>query len=97
MAFLADPTSDTYPETFDALSNADRMRILEFLKQSPSTIPEIEKLIQKSQASVSHHLRILETCGLIMIQKKGRSNFYSLEEERLAQMFTLYQNWKNKL
>ncbi|UYP48486.1 Regulator of RpoS [Candidatus Lokiarchaeum ossiferum] len=93
--FLSDRNAENYPECFDALSNTDRMKVLEFLRKSPSTIPEIENLIEKSQASVSHHLRILETCGLIMIQKKGRSNYYSLENERLTKMFSFYQHWKN--
>lgn len=93
--FLSDGEAEDYPDCFDALSNCDRMKVLEFLQKNPSTIPEIENLIQKSQASVSHHLRILETCGLIMIQKKGRSNYYSLEKERLTKMFSFYQQWKN--
>ena len=97
LSFLSDPDASTYSDCFDALSNVDRMRVLEFLNKNSSTIPEIEELIQKSQASVSHHLRILETCGLIMIQKKGRSNFYSLEKECLKNMFSFYQRWKNSL
>ncbi len=78
---------------FEALSNTDRLAILNLLITHPSNIPELEALINKSQASVSHHLKLLEVTGLISVRKKGRNNDYLVEKQKLDKILYYYEQW----
>ncbi|HEY0087742.1 MAG TPA: ArsR family transcriptional regulator [Candidatus Lokiarchaeia archaeon] len=52
-----------------ALENEEILKINEILNEKSAC--EIECALVKSQSSISHHLKILETAGLIKGWKKG--------------------------
>jgi len=69
---------------FSILGNKDRLLILKVLKErGEQCVCELELLLDKSQPSISHHLRNLERIGLIRGWKKGKFTYYDLEKETL--------------
>ena len=64
-----------------ALENEEHLKIIEILKEKSAY--EIEYALDKSQSSISHHLRILETAGLIKGWKKGKFTYYGIEKDQL--------------
>jgi len=65
-----------------ALGDATRLKIFEYI--SASSTPEvcvcdIVDYVQKSQATVSHHLKILRDANLIIGEKRGTWVWYQVE------------------
>lgn len=62
----------------NALGNKERLTILTALKDKERCVCELEAILDKSQPSISHHLRELEKVGLIRGWKKGKYTYYTL-------------------
>ena len=54
-------------------------RMFNALKEKDRCVCELEVILNKSQPSISHHLRILEGAGLIRGWKKGKFTYYGIE------------------
>jgi len=65
-------------ETFKALSDPTRRKILDLLKESDLTAGEISDHFDMSKPSISQHLKILKTADLVQDVKKGQFVVYSL-------------------
>jgi len=63
---------------FYALGNKERLKIITVLKENDHCVCELEAILDKSQPSISHHLRILESVGLIRSFKKGKFTHYDI-------------------
>jgi DNA-binding transcriptional ArsR family regulator len=80
--------------TFAALADPNRQKIIKCLKRSELPVSEIAKSVNITLATLSHHLDILRRAGLVSSRRDGRQIFYELnmsvaEEimEGLAKMF----------
>ncbi len=78
---------------FKALSDPARVRILEFLRRPEAACCsfgdrvcacDVERVLGVSQATVSHHMKLLVDAGLICAEKHGRWVFYRIEGEAFA-------------
>ena len=67
----------------NAISNKERLIIFSSLKEKDRCVCELEVILNKSQPSISHHLRILEGAGLIRGWKKGKFTYYGIERKNL--------------
>lgn len=67
-----------------AISSIERLIIINVLKEKDRCVCELEAIIDKSQSTISHHLRKLERAGLIHSYKKGNYNYYHLEKEKAS-------------
>ncbi len=65
-------------DTFKALSDPTRRRILEMLSKKDMNAGDIADAFEMSKPSISHHLSILKNSGLISSEKEGQSIIYSL-------------------
>jgi ArsR family transcriptional regulator len=79
-------------EVFKALGDEPRLRIIEYLASSQSCCEpsdgicacDIQDLVGLSQATVSHHMKILVQAGLVTSEKRGRLVYYSINPEGFA-------------
>ena len=65
-------------ETFKALSDENRRKILDLLKNGDLTAGDIAKHFEMSKPGVSQHLSILKNAELVYAIKKGQYVYYSL-------------------
>jgi DNA-binding transcriptional ArsR family regulator len=63
---------------FKALSDPTRRAILDMLKQRDCTAGEIGEAFDMTAPSISHHLSILKTAGLVTDTREGRFIRYEL-------------------
>lgn len=61
-----------------ALSNANRLELLEFLAQTPRSVDSLAKIAKLSVANTSQHLQHLRQAGLVESRKEGLKVFYSI-------------------
>lgn len=71
---------------FNALSDATRLEILEFLRKSEKCVCEIIPHVGLIQPVVSRHLKILKDCGLVRDRKDGTRRLYSITEPKIFEM-----------
>ena len=65
-------------DAFKALADPTRRHILELLAQGDLTAGEIAAHFSMSKPSVSYHLSILKSAGLICDQRSGQNIVYSV-------------------
>jgi DNA-binding transcriptional ArsR family regulator len=65
-------------DTFKALSDPTRREILNLLKQGPLPAGEIAEHFSMTGATVSHHLSVLKSAGLVYDRREGKFIYYFL-------------------
>jgi DNA-binding transcriptional ArsR family regulator len=66
-----------------AISSIERLIILKSLNEKDRCVCELEAILDKSQSTISHHLRKLERANLIKSWRKGNYTYYGLKKEEL--------------
>jgi ArsR family transcriptional regulator len=67
-------------QTFQALGDATRVRIVWLLSRKEHKVGEIAQVLSMSQPAVSHHLRVLRQLRLVHVRREGRISFYTLDD-----------------
>lgn len=70
-------------DIFKVLGDANRIKILEFLRDGEKCQCEIIPLLNQSQPTVSRHLSLLEDAGLIDSKREGNRMMYRVVDERI--------------
>ena len=76
-------------ETFSALADANRAKILHSLANGELNVSDIAATVGVSESAVSQHLRILRTLRLVKGRKDGRRVFYSVNDEHIGTLLTV--------
>lgn len=76
---------------FKALSNADRRKMLDSIRESPKTTGDMCDAIPRlDRCTVMLHLKVLEAADLIIAKKKGRCRWNYLN---VAPIQRIYNRW----
>lgn len=67
-----------FQQTFKALSDPTRRRILELLKPGRMSAGEIVNQFEFSGATISNHLSVLKEADLVIDVKEGKYVYYEL-------------------
>lgn len=70
-----------------AMSNANRLEMLEFLAQSSRNVEDLARLTGLTVANTSQHLQQLRQVGLVTAEKKGLKVYYSLSGDDVSELF----------
>lgn len=81
----------------NALGNPDRFFIIELLQEQDRCGCEIESALDKSQPSISRHIKILENVGLIRGWRKGKFTHYSLIRPTFDKIQKFLTQWISKV
>ena len=65
-----------------ALSDLNRLRIIQCLTCGEQCGCELLEQMRITQPTLSHHMKILENCGLVLSRRKGKWSHYSLNADR---------------
>ncbi|MCA1321404.1 autorepressor SdpR family transcription factor [Bacillus tianshenii] len=65
-------------ELFKALSDENRRKILDLLRDGDLTVGEIADHFEMSKPGISQHLSVLKNANLVFAEKKGQYVYYSL-------------------
>lgn len=76
-------------ETFAALAEPNRYRIVELLRSGPRSVNDIGERLRLNQPQVSKHLRVLKQAGLVDVQPRAQQRLYELR----AQPFRQFHEW----
>ena len=74
-------------ETFSALGDPTRVRILDALSHGELCVCDLAAVLALSQSAVSHQLRLLRNIRLVKPRREGRIVFYSLDDQHIMSIF----------
>ena len=73
-------------ETFAALGEPNRFRIVELLRTGARSVNEIGERLQLNQPQVSKHLRVLKEAGLVDVEALAQQRLYELRAQPLRKL-----------
>jgi ArsR family transcriptional regulator len=82
-----DATAGRLAETFKALSDPTRVRIVSLLSEAELCVCDLAAALGMSQSAVSHQLRTLRDLRLVRWRRDGRQIFYMLDDDHVADLY----------
>ena len=79
-------------EIFKALADPVRRKILELLGEGDMAAGDIASHFNITKPSVSRHLAVLKSSGLVSAKKNGQKIIYSLETEAVREIMRWFYN-----
>lgn len=76
----------TVSQTFKALGDPTRIRILHLLAQRECSVTEIAETLQLKQSTVSHQLAVLKSLRLVKFRREGTILYYSHDDDHVIQL-----------
>ena len=73
-------------ETFAALAEPNRFKIVELLRGGPRPVNDIGERLRLAQPQVSKHLRVLKAAGLVFVLPRAQQRVYQLRADGLRRM-----------
>lgn len=84
---VSSQTASTLAETFAALSDPNRLRLISALATTELCVCDLAATLGMSQSAVSHQLRLLRALRLVRARKEGRIVYYALDDEHIRDLF----------
>lgn len=74
-----------------AICSPLRFKVIFLLKNHPSglTVTELARILGSSLSRISHQLRILRKCNLVVAKGENRETLYKLSNHRIKRFFSV--------
>lgn len=72
-----------------ALADSKRILLLYALASKPHRVVDLMELLEVSQPTVSHHLKVLREQGLVAGRREGNETYYYLQDKRVIEALDL--------
>jgi DNA-binding transcriptional ArsR family regulator len=86
-ALIPAPHVATLAETFRALGDPTRVRVLDALSHAELCVCDLARLLGLSESATSHQLRLLRSLRLVRTRRAGRMVFYALDDAHITRLF----------
>ena len=73
-------------DVFQAVADPTRRKLIDMLSHQTRNVNELSDNFKMSRPAVSKHLKILNECGLVEIEKKGRERFCHVQLDKLGEI-----------
>lgn len=84
---LNDASVEALAETFKALGDSTRVRVLDAVFRAELCVGDIADLLGLTESAVSHQLRVLRGMRLVRPRRAGQQIFYSLDDQHIVKLF----------
>ena len=74
-------------DTFKALADPTRIRIVSILLRTELCVCDLAATLDMTQSAVSHQLRHMRQMRLVKSRKAGRMVYYSLDDEHISDLY----------
>lgn len=83
---LDEETLFVVAQTFKALSDPTRIRILNYLCGDEKAVNDIAESLELTQSAVSHQLRFLKNLRLVKSRREGTTMYYRHDDEHVIHL-----------
>ena len=84
---LSDRAYNAIAETFRALADPTRARIVHLLSFGESSVNQLADKLTVTPSAVSHQLRMLRQMGLVRFRRDAQMALYALDDPHVAILF----------
>lgn len=70
---------EAYAQVIKAMADARRLEIIDLLSCGTMCACDILAHFEFTQPTLSHHMKVLQTAGIVSAEKKGRWQYYTLD------------------
>lgn len=81
-------------DTFAALAEPNRFRIVELLRRGPRPVNDIGERLKLNQPQVSKHLRVLKEAGLVDVEPRAQQRLYHLRASELRRLHEWLERYR---
>ena len=81
---------------FTNLANPTRLAAIEQLMDKGMSVNELATALGQEQSMISHNLKPLLECNLIIIEKQGKKHIYTVNQETLCPIFAAIEHHSQK-
>ena len=85
---LSDNKAYSLSEFFKIFGDFTRIRIIQVLALQELCVCDIATILNISQSSTSHQLKVLRQFGVAKPRKEGKMVYYSISDEHIKNIFT---------
>lgn len=80
-------------DVFQAIADPTRREIINLIAHKRYNLNGLAEHFETSRPTISQHVKLLEECGLIKIEKKGRERYCEAQVEKLQEV----SHWVEKV
>lgn len=88
-------------DVFQAIADPVRRDIIQLLSKEALTVNTVAEKFDVSRPAISKHLKILEECGIVTFNQKGRERYCMIQPKKLIPAFLWIDQyrdlWEEKL
>ena len=85
----------TLQQTFAALAEPNRLRIVDFLRDGPRSVGDIGAVLRLQQPQVSKHLRVLRDARLVDAEVRAQQRLYRLQPNPLRELNAWLERYRS--
>lgn len=75
-------------DVFQAIADPTRREIIQMVTAEPLNVNAIADQFEMSRPAISKHMKILEECGIVRIEQRGRERFCQAQIDELTEVAT---------
>ncbi len=76
-------------EFFKVFGDPSRLRILYYLSKAELCVTDLASIAVMQQSAVSHQLKTLRQNRLVKLRKDGVTNYYSLDDQHVSEIYLM--------
>jgi DNA-binding transcriptional ArsR family regulator len=77
---------ETRRDVFQAIADPTRREIIDLLANQPLNLNAIAEHFDVTRPAISNHIKILDECGIVEIERVGRERVCKIRPDRLKQV-----------
>lgn len=81
-------------DVYQAIADPIRRDIIALIAEKSLTVNEVAKSFEISRPAISKHLKILDECGILTIEQKGRKRLCQVNPKSLIPAFLWIEQYK---
>lgn len=80
---------DSVAAFFKIVGDTTRCKIISVLTDNEMCVGDISNVLSMTKSSISHQLSKMKDQGVVKSRKEGKEVYYSLDDEHVAEIFSL--------
>ena len=81
-------------DVFQGIADPTRRAIIDLVSKNPVNLNAVAETFDMSRQAVTKHIRILEECGLVVINSQGREKLCEARPEKLSEVYDWSKQYK---
>ena len=85
---------DQEAKIFKAFCDSNRLKILDILKDGEHCACKLLEILDVSQSTLSHHMKILTDAKVVNVRKDGKWSHYSLSSDGIEKVIQYLKDYR---